>query len=182
MRLDLVLCGLGGQGVILAGRLLGQMALRRGFSIIAAETHGMAQRGGSVVAHLRLGGARSSLVPAGSADLLIAFKEAEAYRWLYLVKPEGRIILNAAGFPWPEAAGYVKRQKIKGQALDADGLAVENNLLKTENLILLGFACQAGWLPFSLVELKTAIKTLAAGRFMERSLKAAALGAEEKLK
>ncbi len=177
MKLDLVLCGVGGQGIIFAGRLLSWMALRRGWPVIGAETHGMAQRGGSVVAFLRFGPAAGPLLPAGAADALIAFKEEEAYRHLALLKPRGALVINAARFPWPEAAGYVKRNKIKGLGLEADRTALAHGLGRASNLILLGFACASGALPFSLEELERAVEAVTRPRFAAANLEAVALGA-----
>ena len=182
MRLDLVISGVGGQGVIFAARLLGQMVLRRNWPVIGAETHGMAQRGGAVVAHLRFGGVRGSLVPAGMADGLIALKEEEAYRCLGLVRVGGAVFVNATCFPWPKAAGYVRRQKIEGLVLDADRLALGAGLPRAGNLIMLAFACASGILPFDRAELEQAVRAVTPQRFLAANLKAVDLGAEGRKK
>lgn len=168
---------MGGQGIIFVARLLGQMALRRNWPVIGAETHGMAQRGGAVAAHLRCGPVQGSLVPAGMADGLIALKEEEAYRCLGLVRAGGAVFINAADFPWPQAAGYVRRQKIKGLALDADSLAIEAGLPRAGNLIMLAFAIASGILPFGQSELEQAVRKATPQRFWADNLKAIKLGA-----
>jgi indolepyruvate ferredoxin oxidoreductase beta subunit len=176
MKYDVVLCGLGGQGIIFTGKLLSSMAMGRSWPVIGAETHGMAQRGGSVVAHLRFGDVVGSLVPEASADTLISLSEAEAYRNMNLVKPEGCVFLNGQSFPWNQITDYVNTNNIQGRAIDADTLAVENNLPKAVNLIVLGFACASGLLPFDVDELKSAVKTVAKEAFWDDNFKAIDLG------
>jgi len=177
MRLDLIVSGVGGQGIIFAARLLGWMALRRNWPVIGAETHGMAQRGGAVAAHLRFGGVGGSLVPAGSADGLIALKEEEAYRCLGLVRSGGAVFINAADFPRPKTADYVRRQKIEGLVLDADSLSLGAGLPRAGNLIMLAFACASGILPFDRVELERAVRAVTPQRFLAANLEAVELGA-----
>jgi len=178
VRLNLVLSGLGGQGIILAGRLLTWLALDRKWPVIGAETHGMAQRGGSVVAHLRFGGFEGSLVPAGQADALLAFREEEAYRVLNLLRPGGLVVANSAAFPRPAAAEYLRRNRIEGLRIDADRLAVDQGLPRSVNLILLGFACSSGRLPFDLKELERAVRAVTPPRFLKANLRAVELGAQ----
>ena len=78
--INFVLSGLGGQGILFMTKIIAKTALRKGFSVMGAETHGMAQRGGSVISHLRLGNVNSSLVKPGSAQFLLSLEENEAYR------------------------------------------------------------------------------------------------------
>ena len=92
---NLLLAGVGGQGVILASYLLSQVALDAGFDIKQSEVHGMAQRGGSVVSHLRFGEVvYSPLFTAGTADILLSFEPLEALRYVHWLKPEGTLIYN----------------------------------------------------------------------------------------
>lgn len=177
MKYDVVLCGLGGQGIIFAGRLLSWMAMERKWEVIGAETHGMAQRGGSVVAHLRFGQAEGSLVGQGSADALISLAETEAYRNLDLVKKKGLVFLNAPAWPWAQVEEYVDKNKIDGHPVDAAELAVSGGLPRAVNLIVLGFACASGKLPFSIADLKKAVKAVAREQFWDDNFKAIDLGA-----
>nr|NJM02148.1 hypothetical protein [Desulfobacula sp.] len=87
--INYVLSGLGGQGILFMTKVFAAAALEKGYNVLGAETHGMAQRGGSVVSHLRVGEARSSLVRAGAADFLISMDESEAYRYLPYLKKAG---------------------------------------------------------------------------------------------
>ena len=86
---NFVLCGLGGQGILFMTKVLSETALRKGYNVMGAETHGMAQRGGSVVSHLRLGDVKGSLVSNGSAHLLLSLDEVEGYRNLPFLSKGG---------------------------------------------------------------------------------------------
>ena len=107
---NLLLAGVGGQGVILASYLLSQMALEAGFDIKQSEVHGMAQRGGSVVSHLRFGReVHSPLFTAGTADILLSFEPLEALRYINWLKPEGILIYNTVQVnPSTVASGLAK--------------------------------------------------------------------------
>jgi indolepyruvate ferredoxin oxidoreductase, beta subunit len=177
MRFNLVLSGVGGQGIIFAARLLAQMALERDWPVIGAETHGMAQRGGSVVAHLRFGGAKGSLVGAGSAEALITFRAEEGYRNLGLVKSGGHVFFNTPDpSVRPEAAEYLDQQQITPHFIDADKLALDHNLPRAANLIMVGFACGTGALPFGARNLEETVRAVSPERFIEDNLKAISLG------
>ncbi|MDD1667515.1 MAG: indolepyruvate oxidoreductase subunit beta, partial [Methanomicrobiales archaeon] len=91
---DLLIAGVGGQGVILASNVIGEACLIEGRQVKAAETHGMAQRGGSVECHIRIDGRYGPLVPPGKADLLMAFELIEALRYRHYLKPSGRLVAN----------------------------------------------------------------------------------------
>ena len=92
---NILIVGVGGQGVLLASEILAQAALRSGFEVKKSEVHGMAQRGGVVSSHVRFGGSVfSPLIKRGEADVILAFEEAEALRWLPFLRPKGFLIVN----------------------------------------------------------------------------------------
>jgi indolepyruvate ferredoxin oxidoreductase beta subunit len=92
---DLLITGVGGQGVILASNIIGEVALAAGYDVKKTDTLGMAQRGGSVVSHVRLGPqVYSPLIRAGEVDILVAFEKLEAARWSHYLRPEGVAIVN----------------------------------------------------------------------------------------
>jgi len=94
-KIDLLIAGVGGQGTILAGRIISTVALNLDLDVKMAETHGMAQRGGSVVTHVRLGEkVYAPLVPRGDADFILAFEQLEGLRWLPYLSPEGIALVN----------------------------------------------------------------------------------------
>ncbi|WP_245574341.1 indolepyruvate oxidoreductase subunit beta [Desulfovirgula thermocuniculi] len=99
-RLDMLLVGVGGQGTILASQIIGRAALAAGYDVKMSEVHGMAQRGGSVVTHVRLGRTVCSpLVARGDADVILAFEQLEALRWLPYLKPGGTLIASSQIVP-----------------------------------------------------------------------------------
>ncbi|NLC11537.1 MAG: indolepyruvate oxidoreductase subunit beta [Firmicutes bacterium] len=94
-KIDILITGVGGQGTILAGKILGQLALNANLDVKMAETHGMAQRGGSVITHVRLGEkVYSPLIPLGAADFLLSFEQLETMRWLPYLRRGGTIIYH----------------------------------------------------------------------------------------
>ena len=100
--INYVLTGLGGQGILFMTKILATTALNKGYNILGAETHGMAQRGGSVVSHLKIGDAKSSLIRAGAADFLVSMDESEAYRYLPYLKKGGKLFTNAPTDSFPD--------------------------------------------------------------------------------
>lgn len=131
-RQQIVVSGLGGQGVLFVTRLLAEAAIRRGAPVLTSETHGMAQRGGVVVSHLKVGGSSSPLVRTGRADgiLVMAAENVPLHR--AFLSPGGWAVVNARAAP----AGGDERV----HAVDADGLARAAGNPRAANLVLLGFA------------------------------------------
>lgn len=136
VRQQIVVSGVGGQGVLFIGRLLAEAAIARGLSVLSSETHGMAQRGGTVIAHLKVGPFSSPLVRPGQADVLILLKEENAASHGRYLRPGGWAAVNARSAP----------AALEGAAcrtVDADTLARESGLGKAVNLIVLGRALAA---------------------------------------
>ncbi len=136
----IVVAGHGGQGVLFATRLLGEAALSRGIPVRSSETHGMAQRGGSVVASLKLGGYASALVLPGTADLLLALAQGEAYRNLGVLRAGGACLAAApADASWaPDVAGAARAADITLHTVDAAGIALGLGAPVLLNIALLG--------------------------------------------
>ena len=96
MRKNIILCGVGGQGTVLASRLISAAAMARNIPVLSAETIGMAQRGGSVFSHLRMGeGIHSPMIARGEADLLLGFEPGETARMLPFLRPGGQVIVSS---------------------------------------------------------------------------------------
>ncbi len=132
MKQQIVISGVGGQGVLFVTRLLAEAAIMRGFSVFTSETHGMAQRGGTVLSHLKVGNFSSPLIRPANADGLLALKAGGLnHHGLYL-KPRAWAAVNR-----PE--DVVQDSESPVFALDADGLAQRIHQPKSVNLILLGF-------------------------------------------
>lgn len=148
-KLDIVLVGVGGQGSLLASRVLGNIAPQLGLDVKVSEVHGMSQRGGSVSTYVRMGEkVHGPLVEQKQADYIIAFEELEALRALPYLKDEGTIIVNTQKIlPLPVITGAAKypediavklEENAKTIALDALGLANKAGNSRTVNIVMLG--------------------------------------------
>jgi indolepyruvate ferredoxin oxidoreductase, beta subunit len=171
--LNIVLCGLGGQGILFVTKVLAEASLDRGYRVLGAETHGMAQRGGSVVSHLRIGGVEGSLVRAGTADMLLALEENEAYRNLPFLREGGRLYVNAGPgrFPRGEVKGYLETRKVSYRSTPAGDLAMELGAPMSTNLALLGYASAFEQVPAAGPELRETIRRITPERFLEANLR-----------
>jgi indolepyruvate ferredoxin oxidoreductase beta subunit len=169
---NMVLCGLGGQGILFMTKILAQAALDQGLNVMGAETHGMAQRGGSVVSHLRLGDVEGSLVRPGSAHFLLALEENEAYRNIPFLGRGGKMFANASGdhFPRQEVRPYLEKLKIIHRSVPAGKLAVELGAPMALNLALLGFFSAFEEAPFGRKELRETIEKVSPPRFRTMNL------------
>ena len=146
MKLDLVLAGVGGQGVVSLGVVVAAAAQREGYTVKLSEVHGMAQRGGSVMASLRIaeGPIHGALIPAGTADFIVATEPLEGLRYLDLLSPEGTLVTasepftNMEDYPPPEQL----RQRIEAlpRAVVVDGrrLAKAAGGVRAANIVLVG--------------------------------------------
>ena len=132
-RQQVVLSGVGGQGILFLSRLLAEAAIAAGLPVLTSETHGMAQRGGVVVSHLKVGEFDSPLVRTGRADLLLVLKEENVALHREFLADGGALVVNA---PVPIDAG----PGVRLHAVDADTLALSAGAPYAANLVLLGFA------------------------------------------
>lgn len=149
-NLSIMIVGVGGQGTLLASRILGNVALSQGYDVKVSEVHGMSQRGGSVVTYVKMGKkVYSPLVEKNEADIILAFEELEAYRWLDYLKNGGKMIINRQKInPMPVIIGKAKYpeniiEKVTTNiddvtVLDALGIAKECGSIKVVNVVLLG--------------------------------------------
>lgn len=180
MNKDILLCGVGGQGTVLASKILASAAMNAGNRVHSAETIGMAQRGGSVTSHVRIGDeAYSPLIPYGKADVLMAFEPAEAVRNLIYLKPEGVAIVNKVttkpvteslrdtGYDGTEMIDYLKK-KCNTIVIDAGELGSAKFL----NIAMLGVAVGTGKLGFTREQMLTEIKSRVPEKYIEVNLKA----------
>ena len=170
---NIVLCGLGGQGVLFMTKILAEAAMSKGQSVVGAETHGMAQRGGSVISHLRLGQAQGSLVRSGTAHYMLALEENEAYRYLPFLAKGGLLYANAEpeSFPRDEVRGYLGSMGIVARCLSATKLAMELGAPMSSNLALLGCVAAFDDGPFSDKELRDTIERVSPERFRDLNLR-----------
>ncbi|KAF1076174.1 indolepyruvate ferredoxin oxidoreductase subunit beta [Methanogenium sp. MK-MG] len=182
---DVLIVGVGGQGTILASNILGEACLIAGLPVRGAETHGMAQRGGSVVTHIRIGGVYGPLISPGTADLIISFDLLEALRYRHFLKHGGTIITSdavimptsafTAGAEVPTPAEIMARlEDVACTVVDAAGLAAEAGTILAQNVVMLGAASHA--LPLSEEGLREAISRSVPPKTVETNIRAFELG------
>ncbi len=147
---NILICGVGGQGVLLAGDIIAETAIAAGFDAKKSEVHGMAQRGGSVVSHVRYGDrVNSPLIREGEADVILSFEEMETARYLSFLKPGGAVIINRQQvMPMTVATGQAQypadivdriRAQVPNTALcDGPALSAQAGSAKTINVVLVG--------------------------------------------
>lgn len=148
MKQDIILAGVGGQGILSIAFVIDQAALQQGLNFKQAEVHGMAQRGGAVQSHLRLAGEEifSDLVPLGGADLILSVEPLEAARYVEYLKPEGIIITSTTPFinipDYPELEEVFAALKRTGPVVlvDSGALAKEAGSARAQNMVMLGAA------------------------------------------
>jgi indolepyruvate ferredoxin oxidoreductase beta subunit len=187
MNVQMIISGVGGQGVLLVTRIFSEFALREGFPIIGSEDHGMSQRGGSVMTHLKIGNFDSPLVKKGSADILLSLEKNEAYKTLHYLRPsmngrDGGLCFINAQDPNDidkQIKDYLKKKGIEVYVFGADRLAKEMGSIQSANIALIGFATAHFRFPFSHEKLRTAIERATPQRFYEVSLKIFDKGALE---
>lgn len=188
MDKDILLCGVGGQGTVLASKLIAAAAMAKGNTVHSAETIGMAQRGGSVTSHIRIGdNASSPLIPHGSADILIAFEPAEAVRNLGYLKKDGIAIVNTVpvrptteslhptGYDGAEMIEYLKK-KCTCITVDANELCKPLGSSRFFNVAVLGVLVASGRLDIDAETMKTEIQKRVPERFVEINIKAFEIG------
>ncbi|MCM2308384.1 MAG: 2-oxoacid:acceptor oxidoreductase family protein [Sulfuritalea sp.] len=180
MKCQTVIAGIGGQGVLFAAKVLTETARRRKLQVLGSQTFGMAQRGGSVMTHLKIGPFESPLVCEGDADLLLALDSVEAHRTLpYLhARRNGHAalcVVNAAhaqGFLDPRLAELVAEMGIVVHACNADAVALELKQPLVANLVLLGYGASRQDFPFGYEELWQSTAALSADAHRDTNLAA----------
>ncbi len=160
MKCDIILAGVGGQGILSIAATIGLAAVERNLFLKQSEVHGMSQRGGDVQSHFRLSDSEiySDLIPMGQADLIISVEPMEALRYLPWLSPEGWVVTNSVPFvnipDYPETSQLLAEiGKIKNSiAFDADTIAKEAGSAKSSNMVILGAASSFISMPFESIE------------------------------
>ena len=184
---NIMIVGVGGQGSLLASKLLGRLMLKKNYDIKVSEVHGMSQRGGSVVTYVRFGDkVYSPIIDKGEADFIVSFELLEAARWTEYLKSGGTIITNTQKInPMPVITGVaeypenleekIKSAGIKLTAVDALSLANKAGSQKAVNIVLMGVLSK--FFDFSKEDWHEAIKESVPEKFSELNLTAFDLGA-----
>ncbi len=191
MNSNILLAGVGGQGTVLASRILAQCGLNKGFPAHTAETIGMAQRGGCVVSHVRIGSdMHSPIIPKGHADVIIGFEPAEAVRNIDYLKPGGTVIVNRraikpttdslsdSGYTGERMLEYLRDTVSHLIIVDGDAVCAACGSFRVMNIAMIGAAIGCGAVDFTQEDISTAIQSLLREKYVEASLKALKLGAD----
>jgi indolepyruvate ferredoxin oxidoreductase beta subunit len=182
---EILIVGIGGQGTILASNILGEACLIEGRPVKGAETHGMAQRGGSVESHIRIDGMFGPLIAPGTADLIISFDLLEALRYAHYLKDGGEIFTNCAmviptsvytqGAQRPEAAEIQKSLDNQNTCyIEADRLAQQAGSIMSRNVVMMGAASNS--IPLKTDSLRAAVAKLVPSKTVDVNLKAFDIG------
>ena len=183
---NIMIVGVGGQGSLLASKVLGRVLLSQGYDVKVSEVHGMSQRGGSVVTYVRYGEkVYSPLIDRGEADLIVSFEQLEAARWLPYLRADGQIVTNTQQIdPMPVVTGkavypdgLIEKMKAAGakvDALDCVSLAKQAGSTKAVNVVLLGRLSHYFDLPEAVWQ--EALEALVPPKFLELNRKAFELG------
>ena len=186
---NVMIVGVGGQGSLLASKLLGQLLLSQGYDVKVSEVHGMSQRGGSVVTYVRYGDhVASPVIDQGEADFIVSFELLEAARWLSYLKPDGQIVTNTQQMdPMPVITGaakypenLVEKMKAAGanvDAMDCLSLAEQAGSSKAVNLVLMGRLSHYFGLPEEAW--MDAIEAVVPAKFLELNKRAFYLGRDQ---
>ena len=192
---NLVLTGIGGQGVVLLSNIIGRACAEAGLNAITGELHGLSQRSGTIYIHMRIGGSElSPLIPYGEADAIIALEAMEALRYIEFLKDGGMIIMNNRLIHPPNEVAELSKEKrtdfIQLDAvierlkrvteniirIDALTLANEAGDVRTENSVFIGALSSIPQLPLSQQELKLGLEKTVPKKALEQNIKAFELG------
>ena len=185
MKTDIILCGVGGQGILSIATIIGEAAMNENLYIKQAEVHGMSQRGGDVQSNLRISSDTiySDLIPQGAADVIISMEPMEALRYVPWLKPDGWVITSST--PFVNIPNYPDMELVNADlarlphviSIDIERMAKDNGVPRSANVILLGAAQKALGLEFE--KLEAAIRSVFARKgdaVVEANIKALALG------
>lgn len=185
MTKNIMIVGVGGQGTLLASRILGNVVIEEGYDVKVSEVHGMSQRGGSVVTYVKYGDkVYSPIIDKGGADVVLAFELLEAYRAMPFVKKGGKMIANTQKIsPMPVITGKMEypenieeklAEKVSLQTVDALALAEKAGNIKAVNVVLIGLLAKSSEIPYE--KWVAAIEKTVPEKFLEVNKKAFDLG------
>lgn len=188
MKTNILLAGVGGQGVITLGMIISQAAIEQGEKVIMSEIHGLAQRGGSVTVDVRIGDFHAPIIPDGDVDLTIGMEPLETKRALSRASVGSKVVMSTEKMvpvslsirheEYPDLQDIVR--SVSGdfhvRAVDAVSIARSSGNYKAANIALLGFAIGTGWLPLSMEAVKNQIARTFSKKALEINLKALEAG------
>lgn len=178
MKVQIILAGIGGQGILFSLKIFSELGLKLGLDIMGSETHGMSQRGGSVIAHLKLGEFQSPVIRTGTADVLYSFEENETYRTLKFLRRGGVCFVNLKdpGRFDQKVLDYLKEKEITFRSFDASGAALKIGSVMFANILLIGYSAGTGLVPFNTEDLRYVLESVSKKKNLEMNLKAFEIG------
>jgi indolepyruvate ferredoxin oxidoreductase beta subunit len=191
MKANIVIAGVGGQGTVLAAKLVARAAMDAGLAVRTSETIGMAQRGGSVVSYVRIADKpiASPLMPPGVAGTIVGFEPGEVVRCLHFLRPGGTVVVNAqtvaavsvalSGAEYSGATMIEYLRQVAGRAIviDGDAICAEVGSPKVLNVALIGAAAAAGTLGLTLEQIEEALRKSMRPKLIEMNVRALHAGA-----
>ncbi|MGI6094831.1 MAG: indolepyruvate oxidoreductase subunit beta [Lachnospiraceae bacterium] len=187
MNKNIILCGVGGQGTVLASKLIAAAAMEKNIPVMTAETIGMAQRGGSVFSHLRMGeGLYSPLIGKGLADMIIGFEPGETVRMLPFLRKGGSVVVSSraimpvsatigdSAYSAEDMINYLRQKVSHLTIIDSQKAACDLGSSKVLNVVLLGAAVRSGELGLTLEDIQTAIRNKVPEKFQKLNIRALA--------
>lgn len=186
---SILLVGVGGQGTILASKILSEGLVRKGYDVKMSEIHGMSQRGGSVTTHVRFGSkVNSPVVPEGEADILVAFEKVEAVRWLRYLRKGGSLVVNdfeiyslpvlTGAAKYPEMVTEKLRDEVENfKIFNAAKIAEDLGNIKAQNVVLLGALVRA--MGLEDIDWESVLKETVPPKLLDLNIKAFRAGLEQ---
>ncbi len=191
MKLNILIVGVGGQGALTTSGIIARAAMKAGLNVVSAETHGMAQRGGSVEVHVRIGDVKAPLIPEGGADVMIALEPSEALRYAKFLNRKSIVILNTRKIIPPSVTAGVGKypeideiiselRKISPRIIpvNASDLAEKAGNVLATNVVVVGMLLGYFDLPFTLEHVEEVIREVLPGRIVDLNLRALKMGYE----
>ncbi len=191
MKLNVVIVGVGGQGALTTSGILARAAMKAGLNVITAETHGMAQRGGSVEVHVRIGDVKAPLIPEGKADVMIALEPSEALRYSKFLNSKSIVILNTRKIIPPSVTAgtgtYPELDEILTElrkitprviAVNASEIAEKAGNILATNVVVIGMLLGYFPMPFKIEHVEEVIREVMPDKIVDLNLRALKMGYE----
>lgn len=194
--MNVIYCGVGGQGIVLMSNIVGEACARKGIHVVSGELHGLSQRSGSVIVHQRIGKGISPLIPYGEADVILALEPMEALRYIYFLRPGGKVITNTRLIHHPyetesfvkgkldryvtydEIIGKIKESGAELYEIDALKLAEEAGTALAQNVVLVGALSALPEFPIDRETMLEAVKASVPEKAVDANVRAFELGYE----
>ncbi len=191
MKLNVLVVGVGGQGALTTAGIIARAAMKAGLNVVTAETHGMAQRGGSVEVHVRIGDVRAPLIPIGCADVMIALEPSEALRYAKFLNDKSVVVLNTRKIVPPSVTSGLAKypeldeiiselKKVAGKiiAVNASEIAEKAGSILATNVVVVGMLLAYFDMPFGYEHVEEVIREVMPEKVVELNLKALKMGYE----